>query len=246
MNLLDVKTVKEELIEDMANDLINEGLLYGYDFSNKLKGVRDLMFLVRLTHIKNEEEHPFSLIQDKLDEIETSAHCYIKYSICLMGTSRTLWERNTCEILDRKKKPKKVTIEELGLDKETKRHELRYRDTDNLGQVTTVGGKGIFLALVGKEKVSEIMKEDPVSEIKFKPEGEIEYFEFKGYKQHLVSQNHLIEEGKYVRVRKDGKEHILEYRGYALSTEKLTFKEGELVHYISLKSFDKCEILEVL
>lgn len=247
MDLSKVKTFPEILIEDMSKSIIEEGLLYGYDFHEKVGGIRRLMLLVELTHLKNEKiDDPFQLVQEKLETIEASSHCYIKYDIALIGTDRTIWENDWCEIIDNKDKKKKVFIKELEYHPETESHELSYQEEGHENTTVSVGGVNMFSYLLKEDALKEKMRRDPVSKMKYKPEGETEFFDFKEYRHHLVSQNHLIEQGQSVRVMKDGVEYILKYRGYAFATKKATFKEGDLVHYMSLKDFDKLQILEVI
>lgn len=241
MELSDVKTVKEELIEDMVKIIEEDCLLEGYDFSDKLRGVKSIVFLSDILSIKEKEENPFPLIQSKLDEIIPAPHCYIKYEISLIGTDKTIWEKSQCDIIDINQKTKEIIIEELDFDEITKTHKLSYYETDRLSCHITVGSHPLF----GVLKSSDIMIQDPVSEMKFRPRGERYFFKFNGYNQHLVSQNHLIRIGQSVRVKKDGKEHTFKYDGYIIDTQKLMFSEGDLAHSFCLKYFDDYQILEV-
>lgn len=245
MELCNVKTVEENLIEKMVRQIEEASLLEGYDFSSKLRGIRDVVTLYNLVKIKDKEEDPFTLIEEKLEEIKPSSHCYLKYEVCLVDTHRTLWERDVCEIISTNNKAKKVEIELLKFDNKNKVHELSYFEVARPSCHTTIGGSHPLLALAGSERRAAAINENPVSKLKFRPEGETEFFNFRWFKNHLVSQNHLIEEGKFVRLRKDGVEHVFQYQTYLFNTEKLLFSEGDLVHSFSLKYFDSYEILEV-
>lgn len=244
MELCDVRTVKEKLIDDMVAKIERDSMLEGYDFSRKLRGIRDVTVLFKLLEIKEKKDDPFPLIEAKLEEMEADAHSYLKYELTLAGTNRTIWENDICEIMSKDGKAKKVKIELLDFDNKHKVHELSYMEVDRPSCHTTIGGTHPLLALAGK-KYEESLKENPVTKLKFRPTGETEFFDFRWFRNHLVSQNHLIEQGRFVRLKKNGIEYLLKYDCYLFDSQKLLFAEGDQLKAMTLKDFDECEILEV-
>lgn len=245
MDLSDVKTVGEELIEDIVFQIERDSLLAGYDFSKKLRGIRDVGFLFKLLNIRDNQEDPFPLIESELKKIEESAHSYLKYELILEGTSRSIWENDLCEIMYEDGRIEKAKIEILCFDNQNKVNKLSYATVENPSCNKSIGGTSHLFKLPG-EKQEKWPKKDPVSKLKFRPAGETKFFNFKWLRSHLVSQNYLIERTRSVRLRKNGNEYLFKYDCYLSDSQKLLFTEGHDLRAITLKDFDGYEILEVI